>query len=482
MEGAEGGPDLLEGGGRQRASRWPIRSGPSREDGRPGRLGRARRPIVWGAVAAVVASYLVVQWNDSRTPVAPVVDVHADRSPDSQPLWSPGRDGRPASPVTLSVAASLSLERDPRRGHTGTLTPLGLTGPGLSGPGAFPHQSVGPRPQSFDLTGLVACDHVPLPVSATAYAMRARVQDGAQSTEVDIPLPRAGSGLAQRVTYGCSTWLAARDLTVTAATASVDPVRPHLELTLQVSNAGGYDSVVWMAPTQGTGVRVDDLVLDVPAHATARTMLTVDLDTCGTWDSPASAVTTTDTPLPLLGAAGVDQPLTDSVLPAVQGMNGLVLGPGVASELQTAFLEACGGLAAPDFATGVHSSRYVVAGQTLDTTAIVDVMVPAVQQVRFAPVADPQANGPFAPRYPPSPWLTPDARGRVTWPLTYSVTPNIVCITGGGAVWVATNVEAQVRTDGGTTRVVTFRLAAEALLPAPEIRAACDAMDAAATG
>lgn len=482
MEGADGGPDLLEGGGRERASRWPARHGPPRDDGRPGRLGRARRPIVWGAVVAVVAGYLLVQWNDSRTPVAPAVAVHADRSPDSQPLWSPGKDGRPASGVALAVAASLSLGRDQRSGHTGSLTPLGLTGPGLSAPGAFPHQSVGPREQAFALTGQVACDHVPLPVSATAYAMRARVQDGPQSAEVDVPLPRAGAGLAQRVTYGCSTWLAARDLTVTAAQASVDPARPHLELTVQVKNAGDHDSVVWMAPTQGTGVRVDDVVLDVPAHATARTMLTVDLDTCGTWESPSSAVTTTDTPLPLLGAAGVDQPLTDSVLPAVQGVNGLVLGPGVASELQTAFLEACGGLATPQLRTGVHSSRYVVGAQSLDTTVNVDFPLSAVQQVRFAPVADPDTNGPFEPRYPPSPWLSPDANGRVTWPLTYSVTPNIVCITGGGAVWVATNVEARVLTAGGTTRVVTFRLAAEALLPAPQIRAACDAMDAAAAG
>ena len=482
MEGAESGPDLLESGGRERRRRWSGSAGPPQDGRPPGRLTRARRPIVWAVVAAAVTGYLTLQWYDSRKPSTPLVVVRQDRSADSQPLWSAGRDGRPASAVTLSVAASLALGTTQHQASSSRLIPLGLAGPGLSQAGAFPHQSVGRLEQSFDLTGQVACDHVPLPVPDTAYTMRARVQNGTRTTDVDVRLPLAASAIAQRVTYGCSTWLAARDLTVTAAQASVDPTRPHLELALQVANAGSHDAVVWMAPTDGTGVRVSDLVLTVPAHGSARTMLTVDLDSCWTWDASSSAVTTTDTPLPLLGAAGVDQPLADDVLPAVQGLNGLVLGPGVATQMQDAFVEACGGVASPALATGVHSSRYVVDTQTLTTTAMADVPVPAVRRVRFVPVADATTNGPFEPRYTPTPWLTPDATGRVSWPLSYTVTPNIVCITGGGAVWIASDVEAQVQTEGGTMRVVTFRLAAEALLPAPQIRAACDAMDAAAGG
>ena len=127
-------------------------------------------------------------------------------------------DGRPVAPVTLSVAADLSVKG--RTGAQTQVTPLGLSGPGLSSPGVFPHMAVGSRPQSFDLTGQVACDHVSLPVSDTAYTVRVLVRSGAQSSTMDMPLPLAGSALAQRVTYGCSTWLATRDLTVSSIDAA----------------------------------------------------------------------------------------------------------------------------------------------------------------------------------------------------------------------------------------------------------------------
>jgi hypothetical protein len=425
----------------------------------------------------VVTGYLAVQWYDGRTPVAPPISIRADRSADSQPLWSPGIDGRPAAPVTLSVAADLSLKN--RSTASSQVTPLGLSGPGLSNPGVFPHMAVGTRPQSFDLTGQVNCDRVSLPVSATAYSMRVLVRSGAQSTTTDMALPLAGSALAQRVTYGCSTWLATRDLTVSAIEATVDPTRPHIDLSVRISNDGSHDALVWLPATQDIGVHVSDVVLSVPAHATAQAAVSLDLDSCWSWDATSAPLTTADTPLPLLGGVGLAQPLAPDAMPTVQGLNGLVLGPDVAATLQQLLVEACGGVATPELATGVHSSRYVVPTQTLTTTAITDVPT-AVERLRFVPISDPRYNGPASPRYGPSPWLTPDADGRVSWPLTYSITPNIVCITGGGAVWVSTEIEAQVRNDAPAVRVVTFRLAAEALLPSPQIRAACDAMDAAA--
>jgi hypothetical protein len=476
MEGAGAGPDLLEGGGPDRDRRWSEGTGDLGGRRRP----RWRRVAGWGVVAAVVAGYLGVQWYDSRAPSTPPVSVKEDRSTDSQPLWSPGVDGRPAAPVTLSVATDLALKnRSPE--HT-QVTPLGLSGPGLSSPGVFPHTTLGTRPQPFSLTGQVACDQLSLPVSDSAYAMRVRVRSGPQSDTVDMALPLAGVGLAQRVNNGCSTWLAARDLTVSAVDAVVDPKRPHLQLTIQVTNAGSQDALVWLPPTANIGVHVSDVVLTVPAHATAQAPVTVDLDSCWSWDSSSAPLTTADTPVPLLGGVGLSQPLAPDAMPQSQGLNGLVLGPDVAGTLQQALVEACGGVATPELATGVHSSRYVVATQTLTTTAITDVPTSAVERLRFVPISDPAYNGPAAPRYPPSPWLVPDADGRVTWPLAYSISPNIVCITGGGAVWVSTEIEAQVRNGSADVRVVTFRLAAEALLPAPQIRAACDAMDAAAGG
>jgi hypothetical protein len=364
--------------------------------------------------------------------------------------------------------------------HPPSLTPLGLTGPGLTSPGVFPHMAIGTHLQSFDLTGQVACDQVPLPVPATAYQMRMQVDNGSQRSAVDVALPLAASAVAQRVTYGCSTWLAARDLTVSTTSVDVSPTEAHLLVTVQVRNDGSHDGVVWMGSTDGTGIRVSDLVLTVPAHGTAQADLTVDLDTCWTWDASSTPLSTTDTPVPLLGAIGVDQPLPADAVPAAQGVTGLVLAPGTGRILQDAFVQACGGIAEPQLSTGVHSSSYVVGTQTLTTQVLVDLPTPAVQRVRFVPVTDPTMAGPAVPTYAPSPWLGLDSTGRVGWPLGYLVPPNIVCITGGGGVWVSTDVQAQVRTPQGTTRVVTFRLAAEALLPSPQIRAACDAMNAAA--
>ena len=129
------------------------------------------------------------------------------------------------------------------------------------------------------------------------------------------------------MTYGCSTWLAARDLTVSTTAVTVSPTESHLQVTVQVRNDGSHDGVVWMGSTDGTGIRVSDLVLTVPAHATASADLSVDLDTCWTWDASSTPLTTTDTPLPLLGAVGVDQPLPADALPTAQGVTGLVLAP-----------------------------------------------------------------------------------------------------------------------------------------------------------
>jgi hypothetical protein len=477
MAGAEAGPDLLESGGPDRAPR------DGDHDQRPGAgtqlLQRHRRLVTWGSVVVVAIGYLSVQWYQSRRPVPPPISVKADRSPDSQPLWSAGVDGRPTTDVTLSVAADLALAG--KGASNAEVTPLGLSGPGLSAPGVFPHGVLTRRAQSYDLTGQVACDHVTLPVSGTAYQMRARVRSGSNSIDVDMPLPLAGPALAQRVTYGCSTWLAARDLTVTAADAVVDPSRPHLVVTVRVANAGAQDALVWLPTMSNIGVHLSDLVLAVPGKGTAQASVTVDLDTCWDWLGSSAPLTTTDTPLPLMGGIGLSEPLPSDAMPPVQALNGIVLGPGVATTLQNAFVTACGGVANPELATGVHSSRYIPATQSLTTTALVDVPIPAVQRVRLVPVLDSTYNGPATPRYQTSPWLTPDEEGRTSWPLSYSISPNIVCITGGGGVWVSTNIEAQVPNSTGGVRIVMFRLAAEALLPAPQIRAACDAMDAASS-
>ena len=127
----------------------------------------------------------------------------------------------------------------------------------------------------------------------------------------------------------------------------------------------------------------------------------------------------------------------------------------------------------------MHSSRYVVPTRSLTTTAHHRRAEPRRPLLRFLPISDPLYNGPASPTYAPSPWLTPDAQGRVTWPLSYSITPNIVCITGGGAVWVSTQVEAQVRNDLGRDPDRHLPAGRRGAAAEPQISAACDADQAA---
>src|SRR5260221_3307158 len=119
------GADVLEGGGTHRQRRGSA--GWTRGEARGRLLGfvqRHRRPAGWLAVGLAVVAWLGVRWYGDRTPPTPRVQVSQDRSAESEPLWSPGRDGRPGSPATLSVATQLSVP-DLRPGDP-QVSPLGL--------------------------------------------------------------------------------------------------------------------------------------------------------------------------------------------------------------------------------------------------------------------------------------------------------------------------------------------------------------------
>ncbi|MFI5101580.1 MAG: hypothetical protein ACHQE5_13870, partial [Actinomycetes bacterium] len=326
------GPDLLEGGGPDRPGRLEGRSAGLLPGPVQAFVRRHRRATTWLAVAVVVAGYLAVRWYGDRPPVAPAVQVTEDRSAESVPLWSAGNDGRPGSPVTLSVSARLSTPDH----HPGDaqVSAVGLAGPGVSAPGVFPHTAIGTRPQDFDLTGQVACDQVPIPLPRTAFVVQLLVRDGSRTSTATVPLQDSADAVRQRVTFGCSTWLAARDLTVTAVSARVDPGRPHVDLTMTVTNRGPRDGLVWIGDLTGTGVRMPALQRTVPAHRTATLALPVDLDTCPSWSQTGRPLTAADTPVPLLGAVGVSQPLPADAVPLSQGPNGVLLSPAVAEQLQ----------------------------------------------------------------------------------------------------------------------------------------------------
>src|SRR5438046_3183615 len=127
MGGHEGGePEVLEGGHEPHLTRtgtlgirpWFASMGTGR-----------RRLLAAAVVAVVVAGVLGYGWLRDRPPGLPPVTVSADRSTESVPFWSAGRDGRPAAPMTLSVSVALT---DPgRRAGTPQVVPLGLAGPGV---------------------------------------------------------------------------------------------------------------------------------------------------------------------------------------------------------------------------------------------------------------------------------------------------------------------------------------------------------------
>jgi hypothetical protein len=462
------GPELLEGGGPERPAESSGRLAVAGWLGLRGFVQTHRRPVAWAVAGLAVAGWVGLRWYGDRPPPTPDVLVSADRSADSVPLWSVGGDGRPGSAVTLSVAAQLSLP-DPRPGDP-AVTAIGLAGPGLTSPGVFPHRALGRVPRDFDLTGQVDCDKVPIPLPPSAYQVKLAFADGSRTTLATVPLRAASAAVSRRITYGCSTWLAARDLTVTAVRSTVDPRQPHVDLTLTVTNRGNRDGLLWLGDLTGTGIRTAPLQRVVPAHRATTVALAVDMATCPSWSQTGRPVTATDTPVPLLAAVGVTQPLPADAVPLSQGPTGVVLTPVVAGQLQDAMVAACGGVATPVLLTQPGSSRYDAKSRVLTTRVLVDLPPGVVGSVRFRAVAD--SGSGIVPLFSSSPWLVPDHSGQAGRTVRFSVPSDVICL--GGGPYVAMDVLLNVPGADGTTRSVTFQLFAETLLPQDELNAACD--------
>jgi hypothetical protein len=463
--GDPSGPDLLEGG-RERSG-WAWVGAPLTIGDRVRPLARRHRATVAAVVAAAtVVSLLGYHWYIGRPVDTPPVTVIADRSTDPEPLWSAGSDGRPRSPVSLSVAAWLS---DPaRRADSPQVVAVGLAGPGVSHPGAFPTTVLGTIATSVELTGQVACDQVPLPLPADLYSVRLEVLDGLRRDEGLVPLGASAAELANRVTVGCSTWLAARDLTVTDVRATVDPLRPHVDLVLQVHNAGLRTALVWTPYQDDTGTRVSSVVVRVPALTTLPVALSVDLDSCWTWSPTSVPVTTADTPVSLLGAEAVAAPLPPDALPISQPANGVVLDPQVAARLQAALVAACGGIAAPILLTATGQTGYDAARGVLTVHAVVNLPAGQVELVRFRPSTAQTTD--LQPLFSAGPWTVPSPGGQADFTAAFAATKDELCV--GGGPFVTMDVEAVVASPAGQRHVV-FSLAAQAEMPTAVVDQAC---------
>jgi hypothetical protein len=461
------GPELLESGG-ERPGRRGAGTGADHKLGPLRRFARRhQRGLRVGAACAVAVGALGLRWYDGQPPPLPAIEVTPDRSADSVPLWSAGADGRPSSPLTLSVSSSMA---DLGRGAGGTqVTPIGLAGPGVSSPGAFPRAALTGSPVAVQLTGQVACDHVPIPVGAGTYSVQVRVTQGSRSRLVDLPLGSAGAAVASRVTVGCSTWLAARDVTLTeVSSAIVDPARPHVDLTLSVSNRGGLPALLWDQNLAGSGVRVSTVDQRVPAHGRATVGVSVDLDRCWTWDQTSLPVTSQDTPLGLQAATGVASPIPADQLLFNQP-SGLVLTPVAARQLQAAFVNACGGVTAMVMLSDVGGARYDAALHRLTVAVLVDTPPGTVDRLRLLP--SPSGGTNLVPLFKSSPWLVPDQSGQASYDVAFTVPAHSPCL--GGGPFIALDVVAVAGPGGSQDRTVRFSLSSETFLPADQLQAAC---------
>ncbi len=147
----------------------------------------------------------------------------------------------------------------------------------------------------------------------------------------------------------------------------------------------------------------------------------------------------------------------------------MLLSPAVAQHLQDVLVQACGGVASPVMLTEQGSSRYDTKSRVLTSKVLVDLPPGVVGAVELLPGSDPGSG--IVPLFTSSPWLIPDRSGQVGWQVRFSVPADVACLGGGPYLTLITLL--RVPTPDGTTRVASFQLYAETMLPQRELDAAC---------
>jgi len=426
--------------------------------------GRARGVVIAVAVLALAGTGLVA---GRLLDAADTPQLVVTAGPTAEP-WLAGWDGRPAGGVELAVTASV-LRQD-RGGRTVTVRgPAGAGVVAVESPAVTLSPVHGrPQPVAVPLRARIDCTAVPLAPSApAAYRLRATADRGAAPAVRDPD--GAGERWARDVRDACATWTARRDLTVTALTARVDPLRPAADLEVRVVNAGRYDARLTAPAGPAPGVvATAGLPVRVPAGGAVTVRVAVRLDRCDVvgsvvYGSVGSPVLSSW--IGLAATAGAEGP--EGAVPDRAGdaaaPTGIVLAAPAGRALGAALVQACGGTGPVTSLVPPDGVRWDPASRRLVVAAVVDVTPGVVRHVSLQPDPASGTSPRLVPAWTTTPELQPDA-GRVRVSLPYHLTGGTPC-GAADATLLGLVATLRVAADGGE-RVVRYSLFLELVGPA----------------
>ena len=426
MSGPDAEIELLSHGP-EGEPRHPRRQVPPRWDPRKAR-----------ALLAVVAVIGAV-WVGYRLtgPRIPTVEFSAaipipSGTTAGQPPWQAAPDGRPAGKVHILVSTEISASGQPDE----RVTVVGVAGPGIvndSSPSiALSATHLTPAVLSADLD----CARIRFPVRAADYQIRMQVTAGSRSATGTVPGGALSSRWAAISQALCGSWLARRNLTIVAASATVDTSQPIADLTLTIANEGSVAAYLRADWNSGSMVATPRSAAETTlAPATASTLhLHVAIGDCDLVP-PAPALTagqlmTSDDYLGVVALAGSrpGPPATDNAL-GVDGQapTGIIMTPTAMTAIFEALRSACGGL--DQFVTLISSHGIVLdrVHRLLTARINIDGTPGKIHDIElFSDPAAPDPNA-FTPLWSTTPPLVPDTNGQLTVTFRYRVPTASAC-------------------------------------------------------
>ncbi len=430
------------------------------------------RPVALVPVAAVlVAGAAFVLIHELRGPGLPALSITADSSPStalaSTRPWRAGHDNRPSGPVVLALRASVqeagsgASSGKAGAGHS-TTSVLGISGPAVLGSGTGATRLVAGKPVTVSLRAVLDCAALPSTTTQGDYTLRVRTTSGARSHTGTVDAGAAGEQWRRQVELACDSWLARRDLTVSALTASVSPTAAQLDLQLTLTNEGKR-SITVATPAGDQAIRVSGpLPLRVPAGGTAQVRLNVVLNRCNSVAAPVNdtarlgrgpRLSSLVDLVALAGAAPFGSTAISEADGSGAGPTGIVLAPAAEKALSAALSSACG-LIDPPLPSIPRGSSVTLNAETGEVVVPVQIHVAPgrVQSLRLdAGSARPTENS-YRPLWKPIGRVAPDATGAVQVNLHYQVPISGAC-PGFGAYLPPFFVTAWVAAPGGTRAV-----------------------------